>query len=113
INTVTNAYEQLLAEGYIYTIERSGYYVEEITQFKSPKKKPYQFPEDLKEQPMDKEGWLSLSHMTTDVENFPFKEWLKAERKAITNHADQLSGIVHPQEPYIVRESIAKLIYLI
>ncbi|SDK84902.1 GntR family transcriptional regulator / MocR family aminotransferase [Lacicoccus qingdaonensis] len=112
INTVTNAYEQLLAEGYIYTIERSGYYVEEITQFKSPKTKPYQFPENLKEQPMGREGWLSLSHMTADVENFPFKEWLKAEREAITNHADELAVIGHPQGPYLVRESIAKLVSL-
>ncbi|WP_462421532.1 MocR-like transcriptional regulator GabR [Salinicoccus sp. Marseille-QA3877] len=112
INTVTNAYEQLLAEGYIYTIERSGYYVEEITQFKSPKTKPFQFPEELKEQHIDKEGWLSLSHMTSDVENFPFKEWLMAERDAITNHAEELAEIGHPQGPYIVRESIAKLISL-
>lgn len=112
INTVTNAYEQLLAEGYIYTIERSGYYVEEITQFKSPKTKPSQFPEALKEQPDGREGWLSLSHMTADVKNFPFKEWLKAERDAITNHADELAFIGHPQGPYIVRESIAKLVSL-
>src|SRR5690625_6260964 len=30
INSVTSAYEQLLAEGYIYTIERSGYFVENL-----------------------------------------------------------------------------------
>lgn len=30
INSVTSAYEQLLAEGYIYTIERSGYFVEKL-----------------------------------------------------------------------------------
>ena len=33
VNSVTNAYEQLLAEGYIYSMERKGYYVENITQF--------------------------------------------------------------------------------
>ena len=33
VNSVTLAYEQLLAEGYIYTIERSGYFVEEIMLF--------------------------------------------------------------------------------
>ena len=33
VNSVINAYEQLLAEGYIYTVERKGYYVEKISQF--------------------------------------------------------------------------------
>ena len=112
INTVTNAYEQLLAEGYIYTIERSGYYVEEITQFKAPDSQPSRFPEKLREQAADKDGWLSLSHMSADVENFPFKEWLKAERDAISKHAEELAVIGHPQGPYMVRESIAKLISL-
>lgn len=32
-NTVQNAYDQLIAEGYIYSKERSGYYVEDISQW--------------------------------------------------------------------------------
>src|SRR5699024_6692358 len=49
INTVTNAYEQLLAEGYIYTTERSGYYVEEIAQFSTNKNANDDFPSYLRE----------------------------------------------------------------
>jgi len=112
INTITNAYEQLLAEGYIYTIERSGYYVEDITQFTVQTKETTDFPDDLKEYRQKEEGWLSLSHMTADISLFPFKEWLKCKKQAIKQHKQELTEIPHPQGPYIVRDSIAKLIAL-
>src|SRR5690625_7833676 len=86
VNSVTNAYEQLLAEGYIYTMERKGYYVEDIKQFMSPHELSVRpdFPEDLKEKAMDdQDGWISLSHISTDISLFPFKEWIKCEKMAI------------------------------
>ena len=112
INTITNAYEQLLAEGYIYAIERSGYYIEEITKFDKHRHVSRNFPEHLKEAIENRNGWLSLSHMTADTALFPFKEWLKSERKAIENHQRDLAEINHPQGPYLVRETIAKFIGL-
>lgn len=111
VNSVTNAYEQLLAEGYIYTMERKGYYVERITPFVTEdKSRLYDLPTDLKEAEVTKEGWLSLSHMTSDVSSFPFTEWLKCQDRAIKNHLDELSEIPHPQGPYLVRKTIANLI---
>src|SRR5690625_3057489 len=91
INSVTNAYEQLLAEGYIYTMERKGYYVEDIKQFTSLQELSIRpdFPDDLKEKATGdeyKEGWLSLSHMSTNISMFPFKEWIKCEKIAIKHH---------------------------
>ena len=59
-----------------------------------------------------KEGWLSLSHMTSDISLFPFKQWLKYQEKAIKNHASELTEIEHPQGPYIVRQTISRLIAL-
>lgn len=113
VNSVSNAYEQLLAEGYIYTFERKGYYVEAIKHFISPKELTMQahFPEDLKEkETVDREGWLSLSHMTADISMFPFKEWMKCEKMAIQYHEQELSNISHHQGPYLVRKTIARLI---
>ena len=113
VNSVTNAYEQLLAEGYIYSLERRGYYVEYITQFivqDNPLKT--QLPSELKEEVIDKKGWLSLSHMTSDISLFPFKEWIKYQEKAIRNHQIELTEITHPQGPYIVRKTIAQMIAL-
>src|SRR5690625_4197601 len=97
INTITNAYEQLLAEGYIYTIERSGYYVEDITQFTVQTKETTDFPDDLKEYRQKEEGWLSLSHMTADISLFPFKERLKGRRKELKNQKNKLEKNINTQ----------------
>lgn len=111
VNSVSNAYEQLLAEGYIYTIERKGYYVENIAQFieKGDFLKS-KLPNDLKEEWINKEGWLSLSHMTSDISVFPFKEWMKCQQQAIQNYKRELSEITHPQGPYIVRKTICRML---
>ncbi|MGN7298153.1 MocR-like transcriptional regulator GabR [Ferdinandcohnia sp. SAFN-114] len=112
-NSVMNAYEQLLAEGYIYTIERKGYFVEKITQFiNQGDSNKYSLPNDLKENTIDKEDLLSLSHMTSNISLFPFNEWMKCQQKAIENHKNELSEIIHPQGPYIVRKTISRLISL-
>src|SRR5699024_4009140 len=92
--------------------ERSGYYIEDITQFVDQHIKHVSFPEHLKEKNKGKEDWLSLSHMTADISLFPFKDWLKSEKEAINNHSKELAEIGHPQGPYLVRETIARLIGL-
>ena len=69
-----NAYEQLLAEGYISTKKRKGYFVENITQFiPQGKSNKFELPSDLKEKIENHEGWLSLSHMTANISLFPLK----------------------------------------
>ncbi|WP_020008564.1 PLP-dependent aminotransferase family protein [Salinicoccus albus] len=115
INSVTNAYEQLLAEGYIYSKERSGYYVEDITQFTGLEQSgpDNRLPKDLKEERVQRESYqYSLSHMSTNLKLFPFKAWIKSEKLAIEHHKDEMSDISHPQGPYMVRETIAKLVSL-
>ena len=111
LNSVTNAYEQLLAEGYIYTIERKGYFVETITKFIENNNLSHNnLPSDLKETFTDKNGWLSLSHMTSDISTFPFKKWLKCEQTAIESYQNNLSDMMHPQGPYILRKTICQMI---
>lgn len=111
LNSVTNAYEQLLAEGYIYTIERKGYFVETITKFIENNNLSHNnLPSDLKEIFTEKNGWLSLSHMTSDISTFPFKKWLKCEQTAIESYQNNLSDMMHPQGPYILRKTICQMI---
>lgn len=110
INTIMYAYEQLLAEGYIYTIERQGYYIENIMPFNVVNKEPLQLPEDLKEQPINKDDWLSLSHMKTNSSRFPFNHWTKYQNEAIKLFSKELSDFCETQGPLILRKTIAKLI---
>jgi GntR family transcriptional regulator/MocR family aminotransferase len=113
INSVSFGYEQLLAEGYIYTIERKGYFVENITELieQDPFLKP-DLPDDLKEKPSNWAGWLTLSHMSSDISFFPFKEWMKCQEKAIQSYNRELSEIAGSQGPYVVRETICRMIAL-
>jgi GntR family transcriptional regulator/MocR family aminotransferase len=113
INSVSFGYEQLLAEGYIYTIERKGYFVENITEFIQQENMfKDKLPEDLKEEPINRNGWLSLSHMSSDISFFPFKEWMKCQEKAIQSYKRELSEIVYSQGPFAVRETICRMIAL-
>ncbi|WP_010531859.1 PLP-dependent aminotransferase family protein [Lentibacillus jeotgali] len=113
INSVATAYEQLLAEGYIYTIERKGYFVEDIDHFISGyARKADKLPDHLKETSDHKEDWLSLSHIKMDSTKFPFHEWMKSQQKAINQYSSELSKITHPQGPFTVRKTISDMIGL-
>ncbi|AXI10327.1 GntR family transcriptional regulator [Oceanobacillus zhaokaii] len=110
INSVTNAYEQLLAEGYIFAIERKGYYIENITDFDQQTQRNAKFPSELRESYTNEEDWISLSHITTDISMFPFQEWLKCQQQAIQYHQKELAQISHPQGPFTVRKTISNMI---
>lgn len=112
VNTISHAYEQLLAEGYIYAIERSGFYVEKITDFTKIKTEKVALPEDLKETYIEREKRYSFSHMAADISLFPFHEWKKCQQRAIENHCSEIEHIPHHQGPYLVRKTIAELISL-
>lgn len=112
INSVETAYEQLLAEGYIYAIERRGYFVEDIAHFITGKSSKKPLPDSLRENTSNKQGWLSLSHIQTDYTMFPFHTWVKSEEKAIKLFKKELAEIPHPQGPYITRKTIADMIAL-
>ncbi|WP_342043225.1 MocR-like pyridoxine biosynthesis transcription factor PdxR [Bacillus sp. OTU2372] len=102
-----------LAEGYIYTIERKGYFVENITEFvQQGNLFKDKLPKDLKEEPVNRDGWLSLSHMASDISFFPFKEWMKCQERAVQSYKRELSEISYSQGPYEVRETICRMIAL-
>ena len=86
VNTVQNAYEQLIAEGYIEARERSGYFVADL-------------PPDLPaaagvaasaaEEPAQK-PLLDLSANKTDSSRFPFSLWARLMRRTLTEEAEHL-----------------------
>lgn len=110
-NSVATAYDQLLAEGYIYTIERLGYFVEEIQRFDINDQITPSFSEILREEESSREGWISLSHMNANPKLFPFRKWLNCQAKIYEEHMDELSEMPHTQGPYILRKNIANFIY--
>lgn len=114
VNSVAHAYEQLLAEGYIYSVERKGYIVEDIGRYIKKGEEADPFPEELKEKnnPESFTPEFTFSHITTDANHFPFKKWRKYQQKVVKDRREQLSLLPDFQGPYEVRDSIATLIAL-
>ena len=89
--TVKNAYEQLIAEGYIYSVEKKGYYVSRIDQPLPPgAAAPLPRPE------RERQYELDLVTNSISAEYFPFTVWSKLMRQTIL---EQDTGLLRPT-PY-------------
>jgi len=80
--TVENAYEQLIAEGYIYSIEKKGYYVSSFVQnnlqlHKNPNK------EQLIKNKFNNTNYYDLKSLEVDTTFFPFSIWSKLMRQVL------------------------------
>lgn len=87
--TVQNAYDQLISEGYVYSIPKKGYYVTEI------ERDNYQTDEtrdilDIRLPEQTKEYDVDLSSNRTSPDNFPFSIWAKLLREIISNQSEKL-----------------------
>ncbi len=104
-NTVTTAYEQLIDEGYVMSIERKGYFVQEIDNlliFESPKENT-----TLKEEAVDRHIKYDFSYDGVDSESFPFYVWGKITREIINKCDAKLLTETESQGDYDLRQSIA------
>lgn len=110
LNTISNAYDQLVAEGYIYSKERQGFFIEEIAPFKHHDKVTNDFPKHLKELEQTNQGWLSLSHNKLDLTHFPYKEWFRHQQTVFEKNLADLEAIPHLQGPLKVRKTIARML---
>lgn len=83
--TVQNAYEQLLAEGYIVSEERRGYFVAEVNVGENADSKP----------PLTDDGQkpgyaLDLTSGRAPAELFPFSVWAKLMRRTLSEEGEHL-----------------------
>ena len=90
--TVKNAYEQLAAEGYIYTVEKKGYYVSPVERPLPPADPPPLTPEKPAE-PV----FLDLATGSLDRSYFPFTVWSRLMRQTILEE-DTVRKLL-PQRP--------------
>lgn len=101
--TVKNAYEQLLAEGYIYSVEKRGYYVSRVEQ-------PLRWQEGHALPATEEEPRYVLDLVTNSIsaEYFPFTVWARLMRQTIL---EQDKGLLRPT-PYngilLLRQAIAR-----
>ncbi len=86
--TIENAYAQLLAEGYIYSIAKKGYFVSDI--INSMKSSAAAFHSNLEFSAGKPEYYVDFLSNQTNPANFPFSIWVKLMREVISEKSEEL-----------------------
>ncbi|MDY3751489.1 PLP-dependent aminotransferase family protein [Christensenella minuta] len=108
--TVEAAYSQLLAEGYIYSLEKRGYYVcrmEEGTLLHHSAKKAA--PSIVI--PIQDDHRFVLSTGRVDTDHFPFAAWAKLMREVLSMESDSLLRPLDPQGDASLRTGIVRYLH--
>ena len=100
-NTIMNAYDQLLIEGYIYSIERKGYYVSEVDL-------QYDLPYLDEEITLSTEPTVKydFTRSTPDENIFPFSVFSKLYRHLFKNPDPNILSETDGQGLYALRVSL-------
>lgn len=107
--TVENAYTQLLVEGYIYSIEKKGYYVCELQN--SLIKKPLIHKNIPLAAPTNDSYFMDFKTNNINAENFPFSIWSKLTREVLTDRTPQLLHQMPFNGTQKLRNSISEYLY--
>lgn len=108
--TVETAYGQLAAEGYIYSVPKSGFYVSKIEGGSS-------IGNDKKERkraecPEKKESCLAdFTTNRTETDNFPFDTWSRLMRETLSTQREELLENSPSQGLYVLRKAIADYLF--
>lgn len=128
--TVENAYSQLLAEGYIFSIPKKGYYVSNFSNpllpnidiksdFHDSNILPNVTNADIKPKFLDTDiinshdalkdaDGINLTANHINADNFPFSIWSKLIREVISNEKSSLMKPLPSAGSYELRSSIAR-----
>jgi GntR family transcriptional regulator/MocR family aminotransferase len=82
--TVENAYIQLLAEGYIYSVPKSGYYVNNLSSTKVLVKE--RSSNDIPSKTDTSKIFADFTSNSTAKDSFPFSTWTKILRQVMSDY---------------------------
>ena len=101
--TVKNAYEQLMAEGYLTGVEKKGYFVSAVLP------SPAAVPASPEQPPPPREPvwFLDLATNSIAAEDFPFTVWARLMRQTILEQGTGLLRAMPPQGAPELRHAIA------
>ena len=102
--TVKNAYEQLMAEGYLTGVEKKGYFVSSV--LPPLPSQPPPVTQDVPE-PGERTWFLDLVTNSIDAEDFPFTVWARLMRQTILEEGTGLLHAMPPQGAPELRTAIA------
>lgn len=90
--TVENAYDQLISEGYMYSINKKGYYVADIADLQKPRiplEKSVVIEKTIKNPNLA----FDFSSNQTESSDFPFSVWAKLMRETISTREKDLLSV--------------------
>ncbi len=95
--TVQNCYENLIDEGYIYSIEKKGFFVQELFNIKSQSKscisKNTLFSSSYVQPEIEKDSQTYFADFTKNAisyEKFPFATWAKVSKNVLSSQTEKL-----------------------
>lgn len=108
--TVQNAYSLLISEGYIYSIEKKGFFVTELEAISSGKTSETAAEQAFStSEPQKKTDWLAdFSSNSTSYEKFPFALWAHTMRQVLNSGDERLLQRTELKGVYELRKAIAK-----
>ena len=109
-NTVTLAYEQLYAEGYVEVRPQSGYYVNKIDRINSEKKEEFT---DIRNESVNPEPEYEydFSPFSLCKESFPYRMWDRLYRQCMRDRGEELFNLGERQGDLELRVAIAKYLF--
>ncbi len=104
--TVETAYSMLISEGYVYSIEKKGYYAEKDLSLPVTSKKDFCFSDNSQEN-----YFLDLSSNTVPANQFPFSTWTSLMRNVCLDASEELLLPLPYNGIYELRKSISKYLF--
>lgn len=101
--TIQNAYDQLISEGYITSIEKKGYYVKGIKQKSSAT--------FIYNPPKQESNFFNLSNTNISVDSFPFSVWSRLMRRVMNQDSSKLLSPIPAAGMFELRSAISKHLY--
>lgn len=107
--TIEGAYAQLVAEGYLESRDRSGFYVLPVRLRPEPAPAPTPAVEPLHQ---DQQVWkYDFATSGADADSFPFSTWAKLSREVLSSRDQALLTAPHPQGVEPLRRAIVRHLY--
>ena len=106
--TVENAYAQLIAEGYLQSEEKRGYFVNQVR----PEHRPVNGATPRPSHQAEERQWLlDLKGSGSGTEGFPFSVWARLMRRVLTDQGEALLRSMPHNGVAELRQAIAQHVY--
>lgn len=107
--TVENAYQQLMAEGYIYSRPKSGFYVSHLSTSKTPEQSPPVWNRPASD--FGQKYYADFVNNSTQASSFPFTTWTKLMRETMSDDSDSLMVRSPSTGVFKLRQAIAAYLF--